>query len=235
MYGKHKKAKGDIMGKNDSKKTSKFSYFIVFIILIAALIFVVYAKKKGVGESGSYSDSAAPESGSAAQPADVEADYTLAEIIRSARGWQPLMPELYGTKAPDFTVKSLDGKEIKLSDYAGKEVVVVFWASWCGYCVQKIPHLNILQADMKDDVVVIGISSESLRTVKDFVASRKMDYQVAHSSNGYSGMGSFYPRITRGGTSLPASMHIDKNGTIKIICIGSLSVTEMKRIVRAEK
>ncbi len=47
-----------------------------------------------------------------------------------------------GQKAPDFTLKTIDGDEITLSDYFGKKVVMLeFWATWCDICKKMIPHL----------------------------------------------------------------------------------------------
>lgn len=47
-----------------------------------------------------------------------------------------------GQDAPDFTLKSLEGKEFTLSDYFGKKVVMLeFWATWCNICKEEIPHL----------------------------------------------------------------------------------------------
>lgn len=47
-----------------------------------------------------------------------------------------------GQDAPDFTLKTLDGKEVTLSDYFGKKVVMLeFWATWCNICVKEIPNL----------------------------------------------------------------------------------------------
>ena len=49
-----------------------------------------------------------------------------------------------GTKAPDFTLKTHDGKDIKLNSYAGKYVVLDFWASWCPDCRKDIPAMKAL-------------------------------------------------------------------------------------------
>ena len=76
-----------------------------------------------------------------------------------------------GKDAPDFTLQSMDGKEVKLSDYKGKKVYLKFWASWCGPCKKSMPELMELAAKPDRDfeiltVIAPGIQGE--KTVEQF-------------------------------------------------------------------
>ena len=60
---------------------------------------------------------------------------------------------------PDFTLKALDGKNLKLSEQRGDVIVIIFWASWCNTCRQVLPVFNALYRNYKDaGLVVFGIT-----------------------------------------------------------------------------
>lgn len=56
-------------------------------------------------------------------------------------------PDLTGQEAPDFTLTSLDGNEVTLSDLRGKPVLLDFWASWCPPCRRELPHIQELHEE----------------------------------------------------------------------------------------
>jgi len=60
-----------------------------------------------------------------------------------------------GKEAPDFTLAGLDGKQVALSSFRGRPVLLYFWASWCSYCIEGMPKLAQLQEDYQDQGLVV--------------------------------------------------------------------------------
>ncbi len=67
-----------------------------------------------------------------------------------------------GTEAPDFSLQSLDGKTVNLTDFRGKWVVMDIWASWCGDCRQDAPEIARIAETFKSrGVVFLGVSMDT--------------------------------------------------------------------------
>ncbi|CJI36107.1 thiol-disulfide oxidoreductase-associated lipoprotein SdbB [Streptococcus pneumoniae] len=76
-----------------------------------------------------------------------------------------------GKEAPDFTLQSMDGKEVKLSDFKGKKVYLKFWASWCGPCKKSMPELMELAAKPDRDFEILSVIAPGIqgeKTVEQF-------------------------------------------------------------------
>lgn len=77
-------------------------------------------------------------------------------------------------KAPDFTLPDLDGKQVSLSEFKGRTVILNFWASWCEPCREEMPalaRLGLMLKDRKDVVLLTITTDEDLSAAKDTLAT----------------------------------------------------------------
>ena len=86
-----------------------------------------------------------------------------------------------GNVAADFTLQDMNGKNVRLSDYRGKVVLLEFWATWCPPCRASIPGIEKLFNAYKDrGLVVLAVSLDEggWDPVKSFISSNGMTYTV---------------------------------------------------------
>src|SRR6266567_6324367 len=76
---------------------------------------------------------------------------------------------LVGKQAPDFALKTLDDKDVKLSDLKGNVVVLDFWATWCPPCRKSLPHLNKVANDKELADKGLKVFAVNCRETKDKV------------------------------------------------------------------
>lgn len=82
-----------------------------------------------------------------------------------------------GDVAPDFTLKSINGKNISLSSLRGKYVMLDFWGSWCGWCIKGIPDMKACYAKHKDKLEILGIDcNDPVDRWKNAVAKHQLPW-----------------------------------------------------------
>lgn len=88
--------------------------------------------------------------------------------------------------APAFSVKSLEGRTVRLSDLRNKPVVLDFWATWCGPCRMSMPHLDAMQTRYaKQGLTVIGLSVDEAgpAPVKRYVQKAGLRFTLAMAND----------------------------------------------------
>lgn len=90
----------------------------------------------------------------------------------------PVQLVAVGTEAKDFVMHDAAGKTVKLADYAGKIVVLDFWATWCGPCKAALPHVQEVAAKYRDQgvVVVASCTNDGRAAFAKFVAEHAATY-----------------------------------------------------------
>ncbi len=123
-----------------------------------------------------------------------------------------------GQAATDFTVTTLDGQTMKLSDFRGHPVVLNFWASWCGPCREEMPLLSKTYEEQKDSgLVVLAVNvQESAATARRYAEQNKLPFTIALDEKGE--ISGLY-RVR----SLPTTYFIDAEGVIQSWQTGTLS------------
>ena len=121
--------------------------------------------------------------------------------------------------APEFVLQDVEGKQVRLSDYKGKVVLVNFWATWCPPCKVEIPWFIEMQQAYRDrGLVILGISldDDGREVVKPFAEENRINYPMLLGNDSVS-------RAYGGVESLPTSFVIDREGRVAATHLGLVS------------
>ena len=134
-----------------------------------------------------------------------------------------------GQRAPDFTLPSLDGKSVTLSELRGRPVLLNFWATWCAPCRVEMPWLVRLdEAYRAQGLQVIGIAVESGQKdeIAAFVRERGVQYEIV--------LGNSATLNEFGGVRfMPQSFFIDREGRITKVTAGITDESDLAEGIKA--
>jgi peroxiredoxin len=117
-----------------------------------------------------------------------------------------------GSPAPDFTLRVLDGPNLRLQEQRGKVVLVNFWATWCGPCRKEMPHLNrIADKYRSSGLVLLGINvDDDARNAADLAAKLGVKFPVLFDTD--KKVSKLYDL-----NSMPSTLVIDRNGRVRYL------------------
>jgi thiol-disulfide isomerase/thioredoxin len=135
-----------------------------------------------------------------------------------------------GKNAPlHFTLKDMNGADVKLASFKGKVILLNFWATWCGPCKAEIPSLVELQNQYADDLVVLGFSvDDTVDKMKPYAAQYKINYPLLVGNGREDVQEAFGPLF-----GIPVSVIIGRDGKIAKKHSGIATKSQIEREIKA--
>jgi peroxiredoxin len=139
---------------------------------------------------------------------------SLPYVSNESLGPSPPIGPRTGQRAPDFTLRSLSGESVSLSDYLGRVVILDFWASWCIPCRTSMPTLHALWREYESrGVVFLGVNLDRSGTEARSYLER----------NGFSDMIVLWQSLNAaqavalmfGVSGIPHTLLVDRSGIIR--------------------
>jgi thiol-disulfide isomerase/thioredoxin len=120
--------------------------------------------------------------------------------------------DLRGKPAPPFTLATLDGKKVSLSDFKGRPVLVNLWGTWCGPCKEEMPWLQeFRQQYAAQGFEVLGITTDSDDVTKDKITKTVQQVGVTYPILMY---GKQIEETYNKVGALPVSFYVDRKGVV---------------------
>ncbi|MBC5810929.1 MAG: redoxin domain-containing protein [Candidatus Eremiobacteraeota bacterium] len=142
----------------------------------------------------------------------------------------PLTGPQVGKPAPDFVLKTLDGKTVRLSDYRGKTLVVNVWATWCPPCRQEMPDLLSSYASLRSQkVAFLGVdTTEEAPIIRAYVVAKNVPYAQAVDTTK-----TFQKAYDV--QYFPTTYVVDENGILRARYIDVIAPRQLSQLVAAAK
>ncbi|AQQ10378.1 Thiol-disulfide oxidoreductase ResA [Sedimentisphaera cyanobacteriorum] len=204
-------------GSENQSRVHKFWPLALIVIIAGVAILIQKTPCCGIaGQNGQSGDGA-----EGIKQAQVSS--SLTGIIPESR---LAMKSFYGAEASEMSVENLQGEKVELAEMKDKDVMVVFWATWCPPCREEIPELKKLRNKYSsDELEIIAISFENQNKVKEFAEEKGINYTVAASSQ------SELPSPFKDIRAYPTIMFIDKQGKFKAVVEGGIGLETMEKII----
>lgn len=186
-----------------NKKKSPFNltvWLIFFIIFLGVFAFYQFSSK---------------QPGKMAKTLNLTKTAGILETLPRALG--------VGKAAPGFNVQTVEGNQVSLDDFRGKKpVLLVFWATWCGFCAQELGDMKKFTEKYQDKIQVLALTGgESREAVKNYIQKENVNFLMALDEKK-----DVWNKYSIRGT--PSHFLIDKNGDMASLRFGLSLINDLE-------
>jgi peroxiredoxin len=195
----------------------------VIVLVLAALGLMVwsgyanYKKRKQYAQHQAQQGSLVPENGN---------NQSVQQDVAADEG----LPDLRGKRAPEFSLRTVDGKKVSLADYKGKAVLINFWATWCAPCKIEMPWLVALRTQYAPQgFEILGVNEDDAGTPRaklaKFGQEQGLNYPLLVGDDAMS-------RKYGGVEFLPTSYFVGRDGKIIAETAGLVSKSDVEASIK---
>ncbi len=122
---------------------------------------------------------------------------------------------------PELTLTDRNGEEVKISDFFGKPIVINFWATWCGFCVEEFPAFENAYEKYGDDVAFVMINSgETVEKAEAFIKEKGYSFPIYFDLNGKAS-------INYNVSGFPTTFFVEADGELAYKKVGAITEGEL--------
>ncbi len=201
----------------DKRKLTTLALLAGFVLLLGGALALYRTLGRGAAPGLAVEPTPAPAATASPEQAGPEEE---------AAAEEQQAEESAAAAVPDFTIYTGGGDAVQLSDFAGRPVIVNFWASWCGPCQNEMPDFEQAYADYGDEIEFVMLNAtygrETMDSARSFLEESGYTFPVYYDTDADAA-------AAIGVTAFPTTLFIAPDGTLTAYAISMLDAETLQR------
>ena len=201
----------------DKRKLTTLALLAGFVLLLGGALALYRTLGRGAAPGLAVEPAPAPAATASPEQAGPEEE---------AAAEEQQAEESAAAAVPDFTIYTDEGDAVQLSDFAGRPVIVNFWASWCGPCQNEMPDFEQAYADYGDEIEFVMLNAtygrETMDSARSFLEESGYTFPVYYDTDADAA-------AAIGVTAFPTTLFIAPDGTLTAYAISMLDAETLQR------
>ena len=201
----------------DKRKLTTLALLAGFVLLLGGALALYRTLGRGAAPGLAVEPTPAPAATASPEQAGPEEE---------AAAEEPQAEESAAAAVPNFTIYTGGGDAVQLSDFAGRPVIVNFWASWCGPCQNEMPDFEQAYADYGDEIEFVMLNAtygrETMDSARSFLEESGYTFPVYYDTDADAA-------AAIGVTAFPTTLFIGPDGTLTAYAISMLDAETLQR------